>query len=55
MNYPNEGEFTFAFKSTQSEKQPERTNEGFLRSNVKLTGYQFKPAPKINGTRIEWI
>lgn len=53
-NYPQQGEYTYAFTHHKDGKFPENAND-MLRTDVKMTGYHFKPAPDGQGTIVEWF
>ena len=53
MNFPSDGSHVYAFESCNKEQCP--IDENYIRSDNKLTGYTFKPAPEVNGTKMEWI
>ena len=53
-NYPSEGEFAYAFSSTEDLEQCPLVPR-FVRSENHLTGYRFKPCPEVNGTSMEWV
>ena len=51
-DYPNAGEYMYAFSSCEHDQCPVVSNN--IRSNNHLTGYKFVPAPEGNGVRMKW-